>query len=217
MAQTHFQFHRHEGIDLLSARGRRLLGSDRSSDLHKLAVQLSLDPGVRSLSFVTTLPVAGEQVAVGMLVAEREEGRVAFDIVDGRLHRDIDSEGLLLIALQQHDIARIETDAAAINDEPRASNCKRIWRYRDHRVSAGLLAKIERAAEMRPLSVRDLGAFAGRGNAMPIACALICRRVLYTDLSVRFGPGSRIALRGDRDVSALNIPTSKTASRGTKL
>jgi hypothetical protein len=54
---------------------------------------LTLDPTVKSLRFVTSLPVADEEVVVGMLVAEREEGSVASDIIDERPDRDIDSEG----------------------------------------------------------------------------------------------------------------------------
>src|SRR5271156_2877123 len=113
-----FQSSRNRTIDLFSSRGRRMLASGCSFNFRSLAVQLTLDPTVKSLKFVTSLPVADEEVAIGMLVVERDEGSVAYDIVDERPDRDIDSEGLLLIALGKHGIARVEVDAQLIGSEP---------------------------------------------------------------------------------------------------
>jgi hypothetical protein len=109
--------------------------SGRSPNFRKLAVQLTLDSAVQSLRFITSLPIDDEEVAVGMLVAGWDEGSVAYDIVDERPHRDIDSEGLLLIALERHGITRQEVDAASINVEPRAGNCESIWKHRHREVS----------------------------------------------------------------------------------
>jgi hypothetical protein len=198
VAQTDFQFRRNQAIDLLSVRGRRMLGPGRSSNFRRLAVQLTLDPAVRSLGFVASLPLAAEEVAVGMLVAERDEGSIAYDIVDERSHRDIDSEGLLLIALERHGITRVEVDARLIGSEPLASNCKRIWKHRDVEVSADLRVKINGALEARRLSVRGLGRATHMRSAMATTCALICRRILYTELSTEFGPASWVARRADR-------------------
>jgi hypothetical protein len=123
---------------------------------------------------------------------------VAYDIVDERPHRDIDSEGLLLIALEVHGITRVEVDARLIESEPHASNCKRIWRHRDVEVGADLHVKINGALEARRLSVRGLGRATKMRSAMATVCALICRRVLYTELSTAFGPASWVARRSDR-------------------
>jgi hypothetical protein len=177
-----------------------MLASGRSSNFHRLAVQLTLDPTVKSLRFVTSLPVADEEVAVGMLVVERDEGSVAYDIVDERPARDIDSEGLLLIALEKHGITRVEIDARLIGSEPRAGNCKRIWRHRDVEVGPDVIARIDGALETRRLSVRDLGRATKVRSAMAIACALICRRILCTELSTKFGPASWVARRAGSSV-----------------
>jgi hypothetical protein len=177
-----------------------MLASGCSSNFHWLAVQLTLDPTVKSLRFVTSLPVAGEEVAVGMLVAERDEGSVAYDIVDERPDRDIDSEGLLLIAIEKHGITRVEVDARLIESEPRAGNCKRIWKHRDVEVSPDLRARIDGALKARRLSVRDLGRATKLRSAMVTACALICRRILYTEISTKFGPTSWVARRADPGV-----------------
>jgi hypothetical protein len=163
---------------------------------------LTLDPTVTSLRFVTSLPVADAEVAVGMLVVERGNGNVAYDIVDERPLRDIDSEGLLLIALERHGITRVEVDARLIGWEPRADNCKRIWMHRDADVSPDLRARIDGALEVRRLSVRDLARATKLRSAMAAVCALLCRRILYTELSTKFGPASWVARRADLSVGA---------------
>jgi hypothetical protein len=180
-----------------------MLGCGNESISRRLAVQLTLDPGVRSLGFVPTLPVAGEEIEVGMLVAEHDHGRIAYDIVDGRAHRDIDTEGLLLIALDQHGITPRAVDTLSICAQPLAGHCDRIWEHRALEVDHSLRARIEDALDGRRLNVRQLGHAVGERNAVPIVCALICQRVLYTELSTKFGPGSWIARRADRVEPAL--------------
>ncbi|MGR6747884.1 hypothetical protein, partial [Aeromonas veronii] len=81
--------------------------------------QLTLDPDVLSLELVESLSVAGRDVEIGMLVAQFKQTAVAYDIVDEREYRDLDSEGMLLIALDLHRIARVEVDADTIQAEPR--------------------------------------------------------------------------------------------------
>jgi hypothetical protein len=208
VVQISFQFGRNRAIDLFSSRGRRMFGSGRSSNFHRLAVQLTLDPTVKSLRFVTSLPVADEEVAVGMLVVERDKGSVAYDIVDERPLRDIDSEGLLLIALERHGITRVEVDARSIDSEPRAGNCSRIWTHRDVAVSPDLCSRIDGALEVRRLSVRDLARATKLRSVMAAVCALLCRRILYTELSTKFGPASWVARRAD-----LSVGTSSPVQR----
>jgi hypothetical protein len=222
VVQISCQSGRNRAIDLFSDRGRRLLASRRSPNFRRLAVQLTLDPTVKSLRFITSLPVADEEVAVGMLAVERDEGSVAYDIVDERPDRDIDFEGLLLIALEKHGIARVEVDARLIESEPRAGNCKRIWKHRDVEVSPDLRTRIDGTLESRRLSIRDLGRATKLQSAMAIVCALICRRVLYTELSTKFGPASWVARRADPSVGTLppvqrqKLTTTAGESGGSK-
>jgi hypothetical protein len=171
----------------------------RTPNLDKLAIQLSLDNNVTWLEFVESLPFpeCNVHVKVGMIVADRDEGRVAFDIVDERAHRDIDTDGLLLLALQHHEIRLAEMDSASINAEPRLSNSLRIWRHRGHRVERGVVAAIDRAlAGQQFVSIRRLGTLAGLSERMAVVSALICQGVLeVTDLSTKFGPNSLVARR----------------------
>jgi hypothetical protein len=164
----------------------------------KLAIWLSLDPSVTWLEYVDSLHFAECTVMVKMLVADNDEGRVAFDIVDERPVRDIDAEGLLLLALEHHQIQIVETDSASINREPRVSNSLRIWRHRGRQVEKGLVAKIDGAlAGQRSVSIRSLGTLVGLSEPLAIASALICRRLLDTDLSIKFGLNSLVTRRWD--------------------
>lgn len=171
----------------------------RSPNFDKLAIQLSLDNNVTWLEFVESLllPECNVHVTVEMIVADNNEGRVAFDIVDERDHRDIDTDGLLLLALQHHQIRIIEADNASINEEPRASNSIRIWRHRGHRVEQSVVAAIDRAlAGQQSVSVRRLATLVELSEPMAVVSALICQGVLEaTDLSTKFGSNSLVARR----------------------
>ncbi|UPJ55282.1 hypothetical protein [Bradyrhizobium sp. 192] len=212
MSQAKAGSRRYLSIDLLSASGRALLGCGNESNCQRLAVQLTLDPAVRSLRFVATLPVAGEQIDVGMLVAEHDDGLIAYDIVDERTHRDIDTEGMLLIALDQHNISLRAVDTASICAQPLAYHCERIWEHRAIDIDRRLRARIERALERDRLSVRELGHAVGERNITPIVCNLICKRVLCTDLATFPDRDAWVARRSDLLVesSSLNRKTAKS-------
>jgi hypothetical protein len=171
----------------------------RSTNFDKLAIQLSLDDDVTWLEFVEILPLPefNLHVTVGMIVADRGDGRVAFDIVDERSPPDGDAYGLLLLALEHHQIRLVEIDDVSINKEPRVSNSLRIWRHRGHRVERGLVAAINGAFVGREsVSIRRLGTLVGLSDPLPIVSALMCRGVLEADLSAKkFGSNSLVARR----------------------
>jgi hypothetical protein len=187
----------------------------RSKNFDKLAVQLSLDNRVTWLEFVESLPLPeiNAHITVGMIVADRDEGRVAFDIVDEHGPRDIDTDGLLLLALEYHQIRLVEIDDVSINKEPRASNSLRIWEHRGHRVERGVVAAIDRAFVGRQsVSVGRLGTLVGLSDPPSIVSALMCRGVLETDLSAKkFGSNSFVTRRWD--LSADLTSHSRSAAR----
>jgi hypothetical protein len=117
----------------------------KSANFRKLAIQLSLDHAVRSLRYVESLPASQCSVRVDMLVADRESGAFAFDMVEERPLRDVDAEGLLFPALERHGIGLIEVDGRSINAEPKSSTCLRIWESRGRRVGAQTIAVIQAA------------------------------------------------------------------------
>lgn len=210
MTQAKLSSRPSRSIDLLSVAGRALLGDGNESNCRRLAVQLLLDPGVRSLRFVASLPLAGEDVDVRMLVAEHDDGLVAYDIVDERDDRDIDTEGLLLIALDQHHITLRAIDALLICAQPLARHCERIWEHHALNVGRYLRARIERVLEGERLSARELGHAVGEQNIVPIVCNLICKRVLYCDLSTSLDLDAWVARRSDRAVAS-SLRRRKTA------
>jgi hypothetical protein len=141
-------FRRSLATDADEVRGRRTTAKipKRSPNFNRLVIQLWLDHAVTWLEYVESIPLPQcNDVTVEMLVADRDEGRVAFDIVGERPDRDIDAEGLLLLALQHHQIQVVQIDSASINEEPRASNSSRVWRHRGRRVGEGIVAAIDRA------------------------------------------------------------------------
>jgi hypothetical protein len=169
-----------------------------TANFNRLALQLSLDRTVRSFEYLESLHIEDCSIPVEMLVALRGEQRVAFDIVDERPVRDLDAEGLLLIALQQNAIDLVEVDGAAINAEPRAGNCLRILNWRGRR-DDDVRRSIEAALrENGSLSIAALGALAHLHDPMPAICSLICDGVLELDLSLELDADSIVALAAGR-------------------
>lgn len=68
--------------------------------VHDALVQASLDPATRAIEHLPSAPFAGTEVPLDAIVLIRNRGRFALDVVDARPLRDIDAEGLALLALQ---------------------------------------------------------------------------------------------------------------------
>jgi len=134
-----------------------------------------------------------------MFVADLDDGgRVAFDIIDERLYRDLDTEGLLLLALESHNVRLIEIDHSEIDAEPRASNTRRLWSHREHQVPAPIKAAVDRALATRQrLSIRSLARIAGLRDPMPTIGALVSQGILAVDPSKPLGSNSIVARRSD--------------------
>lgn len=166
-----------------------------------LAIQLLLDPAVFRLRYIRSISYRRRQVPVEMLVAELGSGRVAFDIVDERPSRDIDYEGLLLLALAHHKIRLIEIDCVGIDEEPRAGNYRRIWSHRNYEVPPSLKINVVRAlakAPHRHLTIRSLSNSIGVRDPMNLVCALISQGVLAIDLTAPLTLDSLVGPRSDR-------------------
>ncbi len=187
----------------------------RSRCFNNLALQLSLDPLVRSIKYVDSLSALRRRVKVEMLIADREDGRFAYDLIDERPPRDLDEEGLLLIALQENCIGLIEVDRTHVNEEPRAGNCLFIWKHRSHPVDVSARTAIDRALTKRgPLTIRELGGIAGLPNPMKAVCALAWEGVLAVDFSRRLDAEARVARRTDshaRPVHSAPHPSNRGA------
>jgi hypothetical protein len=149
---------------------------------------------VQSIEFIETLSVGKCSVRVGMLVAKRNNGRFAFDIIDERSHRDLDAEGMLLIALQQNGIALVEVGNSIINAEPMAANCMRIWTRRGS-IHDGTKTLVSQALNERGiLSIRNLGQMIGLRDPMAAVCRLICEGTVEIDLTQQLDRNSLVKL-----------------------
>jgi hypothetical protein len=168
----------------------------RSRCFNNLVLQLSVDPLVRSIKYVDSLAALGRRVKVEMLVAERDDGRFAYDIVDERPLRDLDAEGLVLIALHENSIGLIETDRTQVNGEPRASNCVLIWKHRNYPIDASARTAVDRALRKHGSStIRELGEITGVPNPIKIVCALVWQGVLAVDLARQLDSEARVSRR----------------------
>ena len=165
----------------------------------EFAIQLLLDPQVVDLEFRPSLTFRGRDVAIDMLIASLNNGsQVGLDLIDERPYRDIDAEGLVLLALQSHNIRLIEVDHDFISREPRASNTRRLWNFREHQVPSRLQQFIDRALAARGrLTIEKLAALTGVRDPMPIICALVSQGALRIDPSRSLNSDSVVRRRRD--------------------
>lgn len=165
----------------------------------QLAIELLLDPHLTVLRYRSSLSYSGREIPVQMFIADLDDGeRVAFDLLNERPYRDIDAEGLLLLALRSHGINLIEIDYATIDAEPRASNTRWLWSFREHQVPSELRAAVDRAlASRRRLTIRSVGKVIGSRDPMPTIGALVSQGVLAIDLSQPLNSHSVVGRRSD--------------------
>lgn len=149
-----------------------------------LAIQCSLDPDVRALTFVASSRFRGQTVEIGMMVAEFAQGRFVLDIVDDRPLRDIDSEGLHLLAIEERGFGVREFTAEEILVEPFASNCRRVWSHRFVDVPSRLTAAIKEAlGSGGTMTVGDLAEAVGfEADFAPTLYSLACADLVELDL-----------------------------------
>jgi hypothetical protein len=120
-------------------------------------VQASLDPAVRSIGFLAQARVAATQVDLDAIVVVRDDGRFVLDVVPARLVRDVEHEGLALIALAELGLTPITLTAADIQREPRFANSRLVWTYRQHPVGITMrLRVLQVLADDGPMSLSGL-------------------------------------------------------------
>jgi hypothetical protein len=147
-------------------------------------IQASLDPKVRALAFVPTATVGTAQVALKGVVVVRDDGRFHLDVVEARPMRDVEVEGLALIALDNLGLTPLTLTAADIKREPRFANARVVWDYRMHAVGIEMRMRILTVLqEDGPL---QLGCLLKRvrsvRNPAPAVLALVCSDLVELDL-----------------------------------
>lgn len=117
----------------------------RHPALREALVQASLDPRVRSIAHVPTAHVSSaplDPVEVDAIVLARDDGRFYLDVVPARQVRELDEEGLVLIALRELELSPLVVTAEELVREPRCGNCRLVWSHHGHLVPVGLRISI---------------------------------------------------------------------------
>jgi hypothetical protein len=159
----------------------------RHPALQDALIQASLDPRVRSLSYLATAVVASVRIDLGAVVVRRDDGRFLLDVVPARRVRDVDDEGLSLIALGKLGLEPWIISSRELLREPGCSNARFVWLYNRHRVSRELRKRILRAVlDKEPMTLGELERKI-RSDHDPFAdvMALVCAGELELDLTTQ--------------------------------
>jgi hypothetical protein len=154
-------------------------------------IQATLDPSVRAIEFLAQARVAATQVDLNAIVIVRDDGRFYLDVVAARPIRDVEIEGMALIALSELDLTPITLTAADIKREPRFANSRLVWSYRLAPVGIGLRMRVlQTLADDGPMSLsRLLGVVRSDRDPSPGVLALACSDLIELDLVSRpLGP-----------------------------
>jgi hypothetical protein len=165
----------------------------RITVVREALIQATLDPQVRSLDFVPTATVEATQIALRAIVVVRDDGRYYLDITEARPLRDVEAEGLALIALDRLDLKPLTLTSADIKREPRFANAKSVWEYRMHPV--GIVMRLKILTVLQEESPIRLGCLLKRIHAArdpaPAVMALACSDLIELDLvSQPLGPST---------------------------
>jgi hypothetical protein len=163
----------------------------RNALVRDALVQATLDPQVRTLEFIPSATVGTAPVALKAIVATRDDGRFYLDIVEERPLRDVEDEGLALIALSDLGLSPLTLDAVDIRREPRFANARAVWAYRMHPV--GLEMRLQILTALQEFGPLPLGSLLQRVQSVrdpaPAVMALCCSNLIEIDLvSQPLGP-----------------------------
>jgi hypothetical protein len=156
----------------------------RHPALQDALIQASLDPAVRSIGYIATAAVGSEQVDLGAIVVQRDDGRFLLDVVPARPIRDLEDEGLSLIALGELGLKTLIISARQLFREPRCTNARFVWLYHRQRVPRELRNRILRV--LRDKESMQLGELERRVRSdrdpSNDVMALVCAGELELDL-----------------------------------
>ena len=151
--------------------------------LQDALILASLDPQVRSISYLATAVVATERVDLGAIVVRRDDGRFLLDVVEARRIRNLEDEGLALIAMGELGLKPWVISALELRREPRYTNAQFVWLYNGHRVPRELRKRILGALrDRKPMALGELERSVGSDPSNDVM-ALVCADQLELDLT----------------------------------
>jgi hypothetical protein len=154
-------------------------------------IQASLDSSVRTIEFLAQARVDATPVDLNATVIVRDDGRYVLDVVQARPVRDIEQEGLALIAYLRLGLSQITLTAADIKREPRFANSRLVWSYRLAPVGISMrMAVLQILADEGPMALsRLLSSLRSDRDPNPAIMALACSDLIELDLVSRpLGP-----------------------------
>jgi hypothetical protein len=156
----------------------------RHPTLRDALIQASLDPRVRSIDYVGSARVASVQVTLDAVIVHHEDGRYVLDVVPARRMRDIEDEGLVLIALGELKLKPLVLTAEEIRREPRRANANLVWSHNDVTVPIGLRMRILQVLlDEGPMPLGQLlKSVAGESDLAAAVMALACANLVCLDL-----------------------------------
>lgn len=155
----------------------------RHPALRDALILVSLDSRVQSIDHVAAARVASAQVMIDAVIVQMEEGRYLLDVVPARAVRDIDDEGLVLIALGELELESLVVTAEEIRREPRRTNANLIWSHNDVTVPIDLRMRILQVLlDEGPMPLgRLLKSLAGESDPAAAVMALACANLVFLD------------------------------------
>jgi hypothetical protein len=162
-------------------------------------IQATLDPSVRTIEFLAQARVGATQVDLGAIIIVRDDGRFVLDVVAARPVRDVEQEGLALIAYSRLGLSQITLTAADIKREPRFANSRLVWSYRLAPVGISMrMAILQVLADDGPMALsRLLSSLRSDWDPNPAILALACSDLVELDLISRpLGPQTIARVRG---------------------
>lgn len=161
-------------------------------------IQASLDPSVRAIEFIPTAAAYGKIIELDAIVFRGDAGRQVLDIPEARPLRNIDDEGLALLASDQLGLSTLTLTAADLRRQPRASNSSMVWTCRHTPVRASdRVRALQALSEDGPMPLSRLSAEL-RWGADPVAAVLgmACLDLVELDLtSIHLGPETMVRRR----------------------
>jgi hypothetical protein len=159
----------------------------RHPALRDALIQASLDPQVRSIAYVASTSVASGQVELNAVVMQRDGGRFLLDVVPARRIRDVGEKGLGQIVLSDLGLKQIILTAEEICREPRYTNARLVWSYRDIPVPVGLRMRIlQMLLDEGPTPLGELlECIRSERDPAPAVMALACADLVYLDLALQ--------------------------------
>jgi hypothetical protein len=170
----------------------------RHAAVREALVQASLDPAVRAIGHLASAHAGATQVAVEAVILTRDDGRFHLDVVPARKVRDLEDEGLILIALAELGLRPFVVTAEELKREPRGTNCRLVWPYREHPVPIPLRLRIlQILMDDGPMQLSHLlEAVRADRDPSPAVLSLACADLLELDLaSEPLGPATMARVR----------------------